>query len=418
MAKVQQCVSAANASTATNSTNFVPIITGSGTNVWPFTEAQESVPVRTSGTFSNLYTRVTVSTAFVQTLSFRINSVDGNQVVSVPSSNTGEFTDSVNTDSPSAGQTVNVNLSGSSTGAAILSISIVFAASSGTVGRIGSAATSLGFTAGTWFTSIGMDGTITTPESSTQTEIQACTLQNLAVYCVTKGRSKADTVQLRKNATNGNMTVSVAGTGLVEDTTNTDSIAANDNINWTIVTGSGAGTDNLQFVSCEQSTSNSTFHYICSNQINVPVTLAFGNTNFIPVACQIVYTNYAAESDAKLYSQIAGTLTLLDANVPTNTVNGTTTITLRDSGISSALVVSIGSSATGLFQDSAHSDSVSVGDELNYQIVSGGTSGAITIAAIAMLMSVTTGPSTDQLIAAMQFGSFQPYLERLQIVDY
>src|SRR4051812_2560844 len=68
------------------------------------TEANTQLPIRVAGAFSKLYCRVSANANTGTTvLRVRKAAANGNQSVSIASSTTGEFQDTVNTDTVTAG---------------------------------------------------------------------------------------------------------------------------------------------------------------------------------------------------------------------------------------------------------------------------------------------------------------------------
>src|SRR6266542_319419 len=106
--------------------HFLVPLTGSPVFDNTNNEANTGYPTRTLGAYSLLSVRVPVNTAVAATTwTLRVNSADGNEVVSVTALTTGEFIDSVNTDSPTAGQIIAVVSTAAST-AEISVLSVVF----------------------------------------------------------------------------------------------------------------------------------------------------------------------------------------------------------------------------------------------------------------------------------------------------
>ena len=103
MAKV--CHFESGASNAAASTTLY-LVCGVGARVASTTEAGAQVTYRSAGTLSLLYFRVYENSRGSSTFGTRVNGVNGNQSVSIGASTTGEFEDTVNTDSIVAGDEV------------------------------------------------------------------------------------------------------------------------------------------------------------------------------------------------------------------------------------------------------------------------------------------------------------------------
>jgi hypothetical protein len=372
-----------------NAGGFTPIVTGARI-LGDATEADVATPVRSLGTFSTLSVFAANASSTDGNWQFRIAAGNGNEIVSITALTTGQFTDATNTDAPTAGQTVDVQNNSFNGEASV--ITIVFAATSGTVGRIGiEGGLAFSFAGSTQFCQFNSQSGFSSTEANVQTQLPgACTLQNLAVFCATKGRSKADTVTLRNAVANGNSTVSVTGTGLFEDTSHTDSISANGKVDIAVTTGSGAGSDSFTVLSVEQSTGDGSFHVVAgngaANTINQnPAFFGLGGNSQI----------FSSESQFKQTLALDATFSLLGANITANTTGATGTFTLRDTGANSSVVFTVSSGATGFFQDATHTDAAIVGDKLCHQIT-GLTSGAYTIPALVILATPPPAFSPDE----------------------
>src|SRR5690349_17266000 len=79
-------------------------------------ESNAQITRRVPGVESNLYIRVNTNDRGTSTLRFRINGGDGNQVVSITASTTGEFEDTSNTDTIAAGDLTDYQITGGAGG--------------------------------------------------------------------------------------------------------------------------------------------------------------------------------------------------------------------------------------------------------------------------------------------------------------
>ncbi len=329
----------------------------------------------------------------------------------------GSSTEADATDSPTAGQGVCVQQTGATSNPG--GLGVVFTASSDTVGRIGSNSDSINANAGstTFFVGFGGRGAGNTTEANAQVQLlQSCTLQNLFIRCSVKGRSKSDTVTLRNNAANGNETVTVSATGIFEDTTHTDAISANGKVCLSVVTGSGSGIDNFTPVSIEQLSTNDTFYSVCKNDSGGPDTFNFGSTGYANFSGFLNTTS--TESFQTSIISVDGSVSQSDVNVTANTINGSTTFTLRQNSADTALIATIGSSTTGFVSDTTHSVTVAVNDLLDWETTAAGSSGSATMQALTALFTISSGPTVGEMVASAMFGFIQPFPLRTQIVAY
>ena len=151
----------------------------------------------------------------------------------------------------------------------------------------------------------------------------------------------ASTIRVRKNGANGNQVVSFAAstTGTAEDTTNTDSVAAGDELNYSVVIGGTTG-------------------------------------NFFPRLLNILF---AASSDTVIRHTAMGINSLVVASttvyiplyIYSNARTTTTTFRSRVNGANGNLAVSVGSTQTGIFEDTANSDTLAANDDVNYSVTTG-----------------------------------------------
>jgi hypothetical protein len=88
---------------------------------------------------------------------------------------------------------------------------------------------------------------------------------------------------------------------------------------------------------------------------------------------------FTVEADAQCKVAVAFTVTYLFVKVSANQLIGGTTITTRKNGVNGNLSVSIAAGTTGSFEDTSDSDSLVSGDNYNYQTVTGGIGGSITL---------------------------------------
>lgn len=99
----------------------------------------------------------------------------------------------------------------------------------------------------------------------------------------------------------------------------------------------------------------------------------------------------ATESEKQFTARTAGAITNLLVYVSANTITATSTIRTRKNGANGNNVLTIASSTTGEFEDTAHSDTVSAGDKFNYQSVTGATGTSMGV----RLMKVEFAASSD-----------------------
>lgn len=235
------------------------------------TEAQRQVPFRTAGVIEKLYFRTPAVAAGTQfTIRIRINGGNGNLAITTPAGTTGDFVDDDAVDSVSVGDLVNYSMVIGSGDGWPIAIGCVFNSNPGTVTRLSSS------TGGS--VSKGTNGTEYLPLSgvpstrSDENDVKARTALNgtwkgLFVYVTANSRNSTTTFRARKNAGNGNQAVSVgaSATGRFQDTSNTDTLVQNDEIDYSITTATGSGTITFNHFGSEIVTSDGTYQNSAAN---------------------------------------------------------------------------------------------------------------------------------------------------------
>jgi len=339
---------------------------------------------RPAGTYSNLRGKCSAnSTSAATTLRFTDGAANSACVVSITAGSTGAFEDTINTESVTDGSTCTFTYAVTSgTGTSTLTIAQIDfepTDTTKTVSVFGTGGSPSATTASATYYH-GISGSChngnTTTEADTQFQFKkSCTLKNWRVRVLTDGRTGSTTYRLRKNGANAAQSISTSATGLFEDTTNTDSIVADDKVNVQVVLPSGtqAVSWTATAVNVETTDNISFFGTLGGTTANANATtyLNYGYT---------LSTNTLANTQIKLYRDaIVGNLSLY---INANSVNGSTTIRLNDDGTNINPQVSVSAAATGLFADTSNTATVAANSLLSPVIIAGGSSGTIGIAAL------------------------------------
>lgn len=377
-----------NAAVGASTTGYITIANASlqsGT-----TENNTEITNRISGTFSHLYCRVIANDRGASTLTFRKNNAAGNMTVSIGASATGEFEDTSNTDSVAAADEYNARLV-TGAGGTVFSLRVVaacFQADSGDAMRYSNAGNGSVSTASTTFyVPIYGDNQVTaTTEAGTEQRFRTGgTLKNLCIMVSTNTRTSS-TIRSRINGANGNISLAFTGTGLFEDTAHSDTIASGDLVNWSITTGTGTATCTFTTWSADFVPTAQAYHLGIRSQ-NFTTTYAAGTTRYECVGGRLAGNN-TTESDIQTKNRDSYDVSHLWVYAPANTLTATSTVTFRKNAADTAVTVSIGSGATGEFEDTTNTVSIVADDEINYSIVAGGTGTNITITFISVLLTV------------------------------
>jgi hypothetical protein len=371
---------------------------------------------RPAGTYSNLRGKCNANTtSAASTLRFEDGGAASACVVSITAGSTGAFEDISNTESVTDGATgVFTYYVSSGTGTSTLTIAqIDFEPTDNTktvtvFGTAGAPSTTTA--SATYYHGISGNCHIsnTTTEANTQFQFKkSCTLKNWRVRVLTDGRTGNTTYRLRKNGANAAQSISTSATGLFEDTTNTDSIVADDKVNvqvvlpsgnqavsWTATAVNAETTDNISFMgACAGGTANA----------NATTYLNYGYT---------LTSNTLANTQIKLYRDaVVGNLSLY---LSANTINGSTTIRLNDDGTDINPQVSVSSSTSGLFADTSNTATVAANSLLTPVIIAGGSTGTLTITAL--LHEVRPGSTLYNKPISESTVSVSEALARVQVI--
>lgn len=327
-------------------------VTGSAAN------AQDIM--RTPGTFSQMYLRLTANSCTSLTFNFRKNAANGNQTISVPSSFTGAVSDVTNADTIAAGDKVDIQSVPSASGTYTQTlVGFCFTSSSGnTVSRLGVHGNANAASTAAAFCIVGgnIQTNYTTSESDQkQTQEIAGTYKNLGVNVTTAPTNTGGgTFVSRKNGAAGALSASIpknTTTGWKEDTSSSDSVAATDQYN--LEFPSAATSLAVCAYAIDFITTNGYFMLVCgrSGKALVPAS----STTYYNTLSAFPSTN-TTESAAQQALNGNFILSNLTVYVPSNTSTNSTTVTLRKNGADTALTVTIpANSGTTTVTDSTHS---------------------------------------------------------------
>lgn len=230
-----------------NGVTRVVRLTGWDDNTVTGSEAQTQLEFENAGTLKNLYVYVSSNARTTDTtISVRKNgSNTGCPTVTVGAGGTGVFEDTSTTVAVANGDDINyrwTTLAGTQDLVAT-QVAIEFVTAdefTQLVCAAGSAGSTINAGLTRYSIPIGTGALSYTTESPSQLLIrQAMTLSNLKARVRTNSLSASSTLKLRKNGADGNqvLTIGAGVTGWIEDTTNSDTLADGDLINYQLVTG-------------------------------------------------------------------------------------------------------------------------------------------------------------------------------------
>lgn len=385
-------ISAGQGATLLASTSYYhPLINGGTLTSGETTESDTQVTWRTPGTLRNLWIVVTTNSRGASTLRSRINGANGNLSVTIPATTTGTFEDTTNSDAIADGDLLNTELAVGAGGASFIytiqGALFIPTTTGNTLTKHGEVFQEVR-TGGALTRYYEIQGGGSNGGSATEADVQyrirtAGTWENLNVRVTANTRVGATTYRSRINTAYGNQSISVAAaaTGVFEDTTNTDAVVATDLLDIEYVQAAGGGSLTTQSRSSELNCPNAGYHLIAGS--SVFNTLGAGATSYVPISGPLSST--ATESLTQTKLNIITALSNLFAYIVGNTVLATTTIRTRVGGANGNQSLSIGTLATGIFEDTTNSDILTAASIVNYQVVVGAGGTSITLTMIGVL---------------------------------
>ena len=379
MAKVANLTARRQAIAASAAVHTQP--TESGFALVTAAEAGRQITYHSAGVASDFHAVVSANaTTTDSTIITRLNGANGSQLLTIAGGTTGEFEDDVNTDTIADGDEYNYLITVGATSTLTLSfVGHSFAATTNTVKRMGGDERGMSTASTVFYRNVIAQKFFNTTEAHVQNRFEtAGTLKNFLLNVGANARSTDTVFVSRINGADGNQTLTIAGgaTGIAEDTTNTDTIADEDLVNFKATTGTGTGEINVS-MAFDFETTNNKFLYSSVTLLNN--TMARNSTIYSWISSRIDVGNTTEANDAS-DAQFAMTLSELSAYVSANGISsGDTTVRTRVNAGNGNQSLTIAAATTGEFSDASNSDTIAVADEINYSIVTGVGSGSQTI---------------------------------------
>lgn len=357
-------------------------------------EVVRSIKYTTAGIASRLWIKILTNDRGASTFRLRKNAADGNMVIAIGDSMTGEFEDTTNTDTIVATNTVSLQIA---TGAGGTTYTFnmsrfLFSANSSTVTPAGTQGDTISGT--TNYTPIGGGNATVTIEINQQAKSYITgTWRNLGAYSASNTRDGAIVVNARINGANGTQSVTMpAGTtGWFEDLVNTDAIAPADLLCYQRVPGGTVGSVSINMIKSDIITENKTF-LLTGNHSN---SQAANTVGFLPIAGMVV--GNGTENNVSITSGLAFTAANLSLYVSGNGVTADSQFRLRKNGADGNLLLTIPASTTGFFQDTVNTDSIIPTDVINYSLTTGATGTNLVIRTNAMVGTTAGGGGSTLL---------------------
>lgn len=360
-------------------------------NVAMVTEANAQTTFNQAGIISGLCVNVSANTTTACSFYVRQNAGNSSVTVSYTSGQTGIKTDLTNTLTVSAGDEINYFVdvtSGTSIG--LENISCVFDSTSDTYKLFQSTVNSIAQNDNlTRYYYFLYAGAANATEANTQCEmLTPGNFKHLFVNVTANTHTTAaSNFYLSINAsTTGCPTVQYLATqtGFKEDTSTTKTSVDGDLATFKIITASNAGTTAITFSTLSIGYYNYTGKYQ-QTAINTGTVYTFGITRYF--SPHTYFQSDTTESNREV-THLAGNVIMseLVAEVSANTNNGTTTIDFRVNRADASPVIqlSYGASVTGTKSVKGGARVIN-GDEIDYKLITGGSSGNFTLQQLSSL---------------------------------
>lgn len=341
------------------------------------TEANQQTP-SLAGAYSKFGVRVQANSRLTTTtFRFRINAASGNQVISVTSGSTGQFVDSTNSDTVSAGDLVNYSVT-TGTGGSIISFSSMSAvftpASGGAATPLVMGSVSFLLTGTSYMSLHGRASAFVSTEDARvqQYMMKGGTLSRLFAKVTANTKAATTTINSRINGSNGAMSLSVPAstTGFYQDTSNTDTIATGDYINYSIA-NANSGTVTITTSGAWLQAGSNDFGIYSRNVAGTSLTT--GATVYATASGAFS----ASTTESETNQVVRATIPITGISIQLYVNNSSTfTATLRANTANTSIAVSVPSSTSGVFTASG-SATVSDGDVVDIALSSMSSTQAI-----------------------------------------
>ena len=352
---------------AAATTQYVPLL--GGLLSITTTEAVAQILIRDTYTGSNLWVRCTANASDgTTTIRTRKGAANGAQSVTFATTVTGIAEDTVNTDAMATGELWNYSFNNAgSSGNANFSIASVLLQHSGTGTfplAFGDASPSTQGENLVRYVPFGGADLLNATEANTQYTFRvAATFNSFRVYVSTNSIGANTVAKTRKNGADGgqSVTITASTTGSYEDTVNTDSIAAGDEVNG-VIDSTSAKMGSLAISVMQVEAVATGRQLIASGSVGVGQA-----TSYITVEGSAV-SNTATEGNTQADARTALTIANMYAYVSANTRAANTVVAFRKNGASAGPTVTFGSSVTGVQEDTVNTTTVADGDLINYSV--------------------------------------------------
>jgi hypothetical protein len=222
--------------------------------------------------------------------------------------------------------------------------------------------------------------TLTTEASAQIVAADTATISGLSVYIPTNSLTTATaTFAVRVNGASSAVSVSVpaGATGSFSDVTNTAAVADGDLICFVAsTTAGGAGTIAIADIMAWYEVAGAQVQLFNAAQVTATYVSVLSRF-IIPLASATLTPLTTNESQLIATSAAAGTWRDMGVYIETNTRVTATTLQSRKNGANGNQIISVAAGATGQFRDITNTDTIAIGDTMNYAFTTSTGGGVI-----------------------------------------
>ena len=389
---------------------YVPAL---GTYALTATEANVQIQVYNSYTLAKMFVRVdTNSRNGTDVLVLRVNSANTSVTVTATGPITGTLEDTTNTAAVVSGDLLTTRILPGTSTSGLLNCNIIsYTQATATPNALiastnaAGAAISAAFTRSIPFSILGIQTTETKVQYTWRT---TGIFELLRIYVSANATTTASSLFFRQNAANTTVTVAPGAglTGEFEDTLNTVTITAGDEINFRVTVGA-TGALTVHIVQIQGRTL--TAPWVAADAGGVTITLTTTDI-FNVVESQLGFPSTPTESLYQLKTRSAYTAQNMQANAGANTSSTNGLVRLRVNTADSTMLVTVTASTTGIFEDTSNTVAIVSGNLINYSIDGTAGTGTITFH-IFGIQEAVAGSATGILVDWNANGDFTDDLD-------
>jgi hypothetical protein len=273
--------------------------------------------------------------------------------------------------------------------------------------RVGNSTSSVGFGVTCYFPMASTGVLYKTTESTTQiTYHVAGTLSDIYANVRANTANGASTLRVRLNGGNGTQSVSITASTAGEYTdatpSNTDSVVDGDEVNYSLVVGGASGQMSFRVISCNFAATSNTGHYYATLG---PISQNDNTTQYYPLADAPSNNTTEIRAQVEVNTGNMGFKNLYVLIASPNNVTGTSTVGFRDDGATTAIQVSIGSGASGIFEETATTITPAADSKLNFISSTASVAGTVTMTVEIIAISSISTDSTFLATGGSSAGS-------------